>query len=211
MAISEFTLIIILLFLPGLIAFLIIDALTSHGKYRLFELVILSFLLGFISYCIFDTINFLISSILFKTSVSLSFFKMLLNQKNELDINEIIIVSIFAIPLGLFVALIINKKILYNLASILKISKQHGSINVFSHLMYKLGNNYVVIRDRNNNRMYQGWIEFYPDSLDKGGIFLRDVIVFNNSSAKFLYKIDGLYLQNIDKLGIEYQKLEKER
>jgi hypothetical protein len=50
-------------------------------------------------------------------------------------------------------------------------------------------NHWVVIRDIQNDLMYQGWVESFSDGLDNNEILLRDVKVFRNSDQDFLYPV----------------------
>ena len=199
------------MFLPGLISFLIINTLTSHYKRNVFEVIMFSLLLGFLNYVVLDTILFYLSNYMFNIKAPLYVFCTILNQAITPDINKITVASVLAIPFGFILTGIINTKIIYIFANFFKLSKHHGSVNVFSCLMNNRGNQYVVIRDRENNRMYQGWIEYYPDKTDKEGIFLRDVSVYKNTSGKRIYDIDGIYLPDLGNLIMEYQIIKKEK
>ena len=76
MALTEFTFFIFLMFLPGLISFLIINTLTSHYKRNVFEVIMFSLLLGFLNYVVLDTILFYLSNYFLH-----SCFKLLIKMK----------------------------------------------------------------------------------------------------------------------------------
>lgn len=72
MSISEFTVKLMVIFLPGIIAFTIIDNLTTHNKTEISHRILYSFILGFICYCPW-TISCKLSNLVYKTPIVTSF------------------------------------------------------------------------------------------------------------------------------------------
>ena len=208
MQLSEFAFRIILLFIPGLISFIIIEKLTCHKEYKLYDVIMYSLILGFFCYYIYFAI-IIICNNFFKMGLSLSFFHIISDNRAEINLNEIILVSVISIPLGFIFTFLINYKIIFRIAHILKISNKFGDVDVWSYIMNLEIPEWVVIRDIENNIMIEGWIQAFSDSTEKDELFLRDVIVYENSSGDELYKIPGLYLpRNRDKLMVEFPELQ---
>lgn len=208
MQLSEFAFRIILLFIPGLISFIIVDNLTVHKEYKLHMITIYSLVLGFLCYITYYILINIICST-FKINLSVYFINIINHNEVVLNLNEIIYVSILSVLLGLVFTFIINYKIIFRIAQILKISNKIGDIDVWSYIMNLKIPEWVVIRDRENNIMYEGWIQAFSDSTGKDEIFLRDVIVYENLTGDEMYRIPGLYLpRNRSKLIIEFPEIE---
>lgn len=208
MQLSEFAFRIILLFIPGLISFIIIDNLTFHKEYKLYNIIIYSLILGFLCYYLYYAI-IIILKYLIDINLSLSFFHIISDNRAEINLNEIIWVSVISIPLGFIFTFLINYKILFRIAHTFRISNKFGDIDVWSYIMNLEIPEWVIIRDRENNIMYEGWIQAFSDSTEKDELFLRDVIVYENSTGDEMYRTPGLYLpRNRNKLIVEFPELQ---
>ena len=66
---------------------------------------------------------------------------------------------------------------------------------------------WVTIRDLKNNLVYDGWIKAFSEDSRNPEILLRDVTVYNNSSAEELYEIDAQYLKlDSECISVEVRK-----
>ena len=193
MQLSEFTLRIILLFIPGITCLTIIDKLTDHKELKLHQLLINSFVLGFLCYASYYLI-ILIIGMCPNINLQFSFFDILMDKNTSLDFKEIIFVIGWSVPLGFIFTFLINSKVLHRVARALKTSKKFGDADVWSYIMNSKMPEWIVIRDLENDLMYEGWIEAFSDSTEKDEVFVRDVIVYKNSTADKMYSIPGLYL-----------------
>lgn len=208
MEFSDFAFRIILLFIPGIISLLIIEKLTNHKEFKIHQILIYSLLLGFISYVFYYLILIIIkacSSFDFK----FLFFNSLTNKSSSIDFSEIAYATGISIIIGFISSFLINHKVLYWIAHKTKISNKFGDIDVWSYIMnYSKVPEWVVVRDIENDLVYEGWIQAFSDSTGIDEIFLRDVKVFRNSTAKELYEIPGLYLpRKRENLVIEFPLL----
>jgi len=197
---SDFAIKLILLFLPGIISFLIINILTNHKEFKFYFILIYSLLLGFLNYFIYYLIIYLFNYIakcfnlnFYKT---VTFFDFINGILNKVDFFEIIIVCIVSIPVGFLFVIFINHNFLNTFAHHIKSTKKYSEVDVWSHLMNTKIPGWVYIRDIKNNLVYYGYIKVFSDSTEQDELFLKDVKVFRNSDAKFLYEIPGLYLCN---------------
>ncbi len=105
---SEFTLYMMLIFLPGIIAYKVFDELTEHREHKVHEVVIYSFLFGCLSYFGYFA---LIKCISFVMGYSIAFhFPETLKDPSQANYNEIVIVSFFAFFTGLAITIIDTHK-----------------------------------------------------------------------------------------------------
>ena len=211
MEISEFTIRVILLFLPGIISFLIIEKLTVMKERGPFYFVIYTFILGFFSYFTFAIVLWLINTLpSVSRDTSVKFLKALLNSKEEIEITEVVWVSVLSIMNGFILSFIINRKYFHRLAQKMNITSKFGELDVWAYIFNSPDDTeWVTVRDIKNNLVYEGWVEAFSDSVKENELFIRDVIVFRNSTGERLYEIPGLYIcRNRDEVTIEFNALE---
>ena len=61
--------------------------------------------------------------------------------------------------------------------------------------MNKRDSEWVVVRDLEDDLIYEGWIVAFSDSTaDFDEMLLTDAQVYRNSTGEELYKVSGLYL-----------------
>jgi len=204
MEFSEFAFRIILVFIPGLIAFTIVNQLTNQKKQEIYEKATYALILGLFSYTAY---YFFIKIPWFKTDFI--FLEVLSDENAKLDFKEILKVSFVSVLLGFFVSYAINYKWLHNFAYKFNISTKFGDLNVWSYTMTSGISPWVVVRDLKYDLMYQGWIQAYPDTLEEEtGLYLNDVVVFKNSTGEELYRTDGLFIsRNKEELIFDFQRL----
>lgn len=204
MELSEFTLRVFMLFVPGLVSFLIIGKLTVHGDFKLYHVILYSLLLGLVSYFLYYSLT-LIPGI----GLSFTFVERLADKTQVIEYREVILVSLMSVPVGTAFTFLINYKVLPKAARYLKIARTHGDVGVWSHIMDWEHTDWVVVRDDKNDIMYEGWVEVYSDVGEEDEMFLRDVIVYRNSTAERLYDTPAMYLaRRREELTVEFPKFE---
>lgn len=205
MTLSEFTLRIILIFLPGLIALIIVEQLIVHKEVKPYRFFLNSLILGFLCYLLYYPI-----SLIPFFNLKFNFFQSLLDNKLPLYFWEIFTATLLSVPLGFIVSLLINRKVLHKAAQRLNISNKFGDFDVWSYILNSDVPGWVVIRDVENDLMYEGWIQASSDGTENNNeLFLRDVKVFINSTAQELYKTPGLYFpKKRENLTIEFPAME---
>ncbi len=211
MGLTGFTLRIILIFLPGIAAFMIVERLTSHEKFKIHKIILNSFTIGFLCYLLYFVI---IKSINLFTDLEkeVSFLKALVNKDTPLDFNEIVLVVILAIPVGFVISYLANRNVIYKFAKKLHVTKKFGNNSVWSFLLESKIPGWVTIRDVKNDFIYEGWISVYSDDYTKDELFLEEVCVYENSTGKKLYEVEGLYLcKNKEDLLFEFPVLQEKK
>lgn len=203
MELSEYTFRIILLFIPGFISFVIADALTSHPETKLHRVLIESLLFGFSSYFVY----FLYTELPF-VNTPFSFLDSLSIKNASLDFAEILKVSGISILIAIMFSFFSNRKWLYKLTRKFRITGKHGYVDLWSYVIDSDFPNWVIIRDTENDLMYEGRVEGFSDSTEIDELFIRDVLVYKNSSAKLLYSTPALYIPTKrESLTIEFPLL----
>ncbi|MGN4506597.1 hypothetical protein [Bacillus cereus group sp. MYBK58-1] len=212
MQFSELTIRLLLIFFPGLISAVIVDSLTTH-KGREFKVFLLnSFLFGLTSYFfvyIFVCLNNLIVKMNgFKPNQKMNFLVSLMDGKSEINITEVLITSVVAIFLGFLISFIINSRLIHKFAVKFKITKKFGELDVWAYVFELPTIEWVTVRDLKNDLMYQGWVEAFSDTHEESELFLRDVVVYRNSTSEEMYRVDGIYLTGeSNSLLLEFQNI----
>lgn len=185
MEISEFTLKLILLLIPGAIASLVFVKLTTHTKWNTFKFLAHSILFGSISY--------LIAILIFSKDVSLqSFWKNL--PVSSIPYNSIWKASLFSIVIGLASSAIDNYKLVNRLGRWLRISSKYGDISAYALLLNAKAVKEIYFRDFDNRLTYHGIIESFSETETHKELILRTVKVYDFDTAELLYEADKVYL-----------------
>ena len=177
---DEFTFNILVIFFPGILATFIVDKFTFHRERKAFTFFTHSFLLG-------------LSSILFyfpfKRGININDFHELLFS------TDLIWISMIAIILSVSLIAVDRNKLLYKFANKIKLSNQTGELDTWAYYLNSDEIEWVTIRDKNKNLMYQGKIEAFSNGeKDPREIILKNAIVFQESDGEKLYEINALYL-----------------
>jgi hypothetical protein len=206
MQISELTIRIILLILPGAIATLIIEKLTVHKPWDAFRFLFYSTLMGFTTYLTYQAYYFLIGN-----SDILSFWKAITDNKVSISIKEILCASITAIPLGFIVSAAVQYKIINKIANRLKVSSKYGDDNLFYHFLNLNEVQWLWIRDKDQDITYEGLIQYYNETDTLREIVLSEVKVFRSSDSEFIREAPYIYLTfSPDRFIIELPSTEEE-
>jgi len=188
MEISEFTLKLIILLIPGAIASKIYQKLTIHEKWTPFQFVANSILLGGASYLISQLIFDLFS----KNDQLENFWQNL--PTKEIPYNDILWASFSAIVLSFIVSAIDHYKLLNKFGKLIKATNKYGDENLFLFFLNAEDVEEVYIRDKSSGFTYQGLIDSYSENANIHEIVLRDVLVFEYETSQQLYALDKIYL-----------------
>jgi len=141
MEVSELTLKIIIILIPGIIATKIYEKLTvNHKKETSLKTIINAILIGVFSYLILQGIGNILtfcSSLIHKTEFEgyeLEMWKSLVNDK-VIPYTEVLYTSIISVFLGAFISLIEQKKWINKFAQWIKISSKYGDENIYTYFL----------------------------------------------------------------------------
>lgn len=200
MELSKELLDIVLILLPGLIAFVIAEALIPHNKIEFNRSIVYVIALS--------ALLFLLAISLWKFYYKLSIWLKFSTQITDLKFTDgifsfhssymyALVVFILAVTIGLFFAWAINHNLIYKLMSKLGASSMTSNMEVWDDFFATpREDSFVVVRDINNNLMYYGTINYYSIGMTSRMVALHmtDVDVFQNDTAKKLYDVNELYL-----------------
>jgi hypothetical protein len=179
MEVSALTLRVLLLFFPGVLCAMLVDALTVHRERTAAQFLTHSFVLGLTSY-------------------------LLLNDKLRIAWGEIVLAGVFAVGLGAALSAGINHKILYRVGRTLKITRRRGGLDIWGILFDSPRTNWIIARDLEHGLTYFGWLEAYSETNERAELLLSDVAVAESSTGTKLYDSGMLYFaQDAQSLSIE--------
>ena len=196
MDISELTLKLIFVLIPGALASLLFEKLTIHKPWNSFKFVSHSILFGVLAYLF--------------TGLFIKFWNWLFHANwNELDIMkniaskeipfvEIGNATVTGIILGLISSAFDHYKVINRFATWLRISNKYGDINLYSHFLNSPNIAPVYFRDLKSNLTYHGLVESFSENEEIREIVLRNVRVYYNEGKSEeiteLYQLNAVYL-----------------
>ncbi|MCH7819883.1 MAG: hypothetical protein IIB40_10045 [Candidatus Marinimicrobia bacterium] len=181
MEITKFSFGLLIIFIPGLLAFYIVDALTYHKEAKFHDKLLRAYLFGVLSYSIYYLLT-----LLFKAD-----FEILKYFTNDTviyftlgQLKDVFSTSIISIAVGLTLSWTKNRKILFRIAQGMGITKKFADLDVWSYIFNSPDNYWIRVRDYNKNIIYQGWVEAFSDSTGKDELLLTQVSRFDLHSGK---------------------------
>jgi len=190
---SELTIKLIIVLIPGAISTLIFGKLILHKTWSNFQFTLFSILFGTVSYLL---LQFWYNSrgFLYTKSVSELTIWNNLNDASSIPYKEVGMASFISITLAFIVAKIENDKYINKFAQWLKISQKYGDENLYSMFLNSREIEYIYLRDMKNQLTYHGWVRSFSENDNIAEIRLSDVAVYNYSDSAFLYEVKELYL-----------------
>lgn len=215
MQFSELTVRLLLIFFPGIISAIIIDNLTIHRGRELKVFLLNAFILGLSSYFVLFTWiyvnNWIVKMRGLEPTWKVNFLDSLIDKTSDIHIIEVLIATIVSVLLGLSISAAINYKLLHRFAKRIKITKKFGQLDVWSYTFDSPDIGWVIVRDLNQDLMYQGWVEAFSDTFEANELLLRDVMVYRNTTGEELYFMSGIYItRDLKSIIIEFPKIENE-
>ncbi len=199
MEISELTLKLIIILIPGAIGTIIVLKLTVVKEVTPFKFVINSIIIGVFSYLIYqlacDT-KVIIENIFNKNKVPFEQLQIWDNISNSkvIPYQEVLFASVFSIVVAFITAAIDTYKIVNRLAKKLGVSYKYGEENLFSYFLNAKETQQIYIRDKKNNLTYYGFVNSYSETDSISEIVMSDVSVYTYEDSEFLYDIEQIYL-----------------
>lgn len=220
MQLSELTLKLLFLFFPGIIAYIIVNNLTEHKEKTPLDFLVQSFVLGVMSYFSLYVLKY-IAEIFVKLinwltnlrlnwaiNTKLTFFDCLSAKQTSFDFWEILGATLLGLMLSVIITYCINKGILHTCAQHFDITKKFSSIDVWQHVFNQPNAEWVLVRDREKDLMYEGWVAAFSSTSRESELFLKGVKVYCDSTGNPLYDLDGLYLSRDNKnLTLEFREM----
>jgi hypothetical protein len=208
---NQLSIILFILILPGILATIIVERLTIHKRINSFFFILYSILLGLLSYVllqIFKHIFTFLKSLIYNKNISFSFLHVweVISNSNSYNVNlsEVAWATIVAVILGFIVSAIIHHKIVNKIAKKLSVSSKYGDENLFYYFLNSPEIDWIYIRDKERELIYQGRVESYSENEKIHEIVLTDVIVYSYYNQDKLYTTPTIYIcKDLGKLQIE--------
>jgi Family of unknown function (DUF6338) len=201
--VTELSLRIALLFLPGIVAALLVEKLVPTRDWSTARLALYSLVLGLICYLIYA---FLKAGYFCQWPPHINLFRSI-RAGTSLDLLEIIWTTAISPAVGILVSLSLNSHWINRFGQAIRVSDKFGALDVWARTFNSPEITWVVVRDLEENLAYDGWVEAFSDTYDANELFLRDVRVFQSATSLFLYELEAVYLSRPkNKLTIEIRK-----
>lgn len=199
MEISELTLKLIILLIPGAIGTIIMNRLSIRKELNSFQFVVNSIIIGVLSYLFLQLLSGLIQFIYNlcyseKLEYSLLEIWKSISDKTIIPYKEVLFSSICGIIIAFLGTFIDQNKIVNKLAQKLKVSNKYGDENLYSYFLNADETQVIYLRSPKNNLTYHGYVNAYSETKDLSEIVLSDVSVYRYEDSELLYEVDQVYL-----------------
>jgi len=181
-----------------------VEKLVPTSTWSTARLALYSLVLGLVCYLIYALLD---AALICKWPPSMDLLKSL-TDNNPLDFAEIFWATVTAPFVGLGVSLALNRHWLNRFAKVIGVSNKFGDIDVWARTFNSdLTDAWVVVRDFDHDLSFEGWVNAFSETYDVNELLLRDVRVYQSSTAAFLYAVDSIYLTRAkDELSIEFRR-----
>ena len=191
MGVSELTLKLLFLFLPGIITLFIIDTTTVHERFDGWRYSLYSFALGLMNYLLWKWI----CSLPFIPLDEVHFFQSMRSEGMAINYSEVAWVSLLSVVTGAIISYLLNKRLIYKLLRKIWLTNKSGSVDVWNYILDSDNTDFIAVRDYKLNLMYVGRIDRYSNTTpEREELFLIDVKVYNNMTAELNYEVPAMYL-----------------
>ena len=198
MEISELTLKLIIILIPGAIATRIYQKVTIHEKWTSFQFIVNSIVFGGFSYLSTE----LFIDVCYSDKRLVKFWSNLPVENIPYDL--VIKTCVTGFLIGLTVSALDHYKLINWFAKKIKISNKYGDENLYSYFLNGKAVKEVYLRDLENGSTYHGLIDSYSETDVYCEIVLYDVVVYSNDNGNEAYSIDKIYLSRPkEKITIE--------
>ena len=217
MEISQFAFNLLLIFFPGIICAYLVEIFTSHREWTTFRFVLNAFVLGFSSYLLFaGALIFFTDQNIYKMNFVKAIAGRTASGASEADaafaLFEVSVVCVVSVVLAALLIIIINYRYHFIFLQNIRFTRKFAEDDVWSYLMNSLDTPWVTVRDIKNGLVYDGWVQNFSNSARDAELLLEDVIVYDNVSGDFLYRVDVQYLLlDREMISIEFRSVEEER
>jgi hypothetical protein len=199
MELSDFTIRLIIILIPGAIATLIVEALTVHKKWAQLRFILSAIILGGISFGLQQILYWTIQlfwlcdeNFSFK---SLKIWSSIFEEKSDLNPIEIVFCLPISIIIGYLISFVIQRRFLFKIAKKLKVTRKYGDDNLYYYFLSKDEVDWVYIRDKINGFTYRGQVSSFSEDEINKEIVLYNVTVYDYERSDELYTLDKVYLK----------------
>jgi hypothetical protein len=202
MEISELTLKLILLLVPGALASIIFEKLTIHKKWSPFQFISNSILFGSACY-----LGSQLCIEIFCAGNDMSSFWSNLPAK-EIPFTTIIKAIIASPFIGLLFTCADHFRWINKVGRFLRISNKYGDLNLFTHFLNSPDVKEIYVRDIERNITYHGKVHSYSETDDIKELLLYDVDIYDYATNDLCYSVKSIYISKPkDNIWIEIPEI----
>jgi hypothetical protein len=216
MQFNELALKILIILLPGIVSYTIIQSLCSNiRKHTITYFWVRSAILGFLSNVTFyPFFKFGLWKIIpGKSGNDFKFLESLIDLKHSIDFYQVIFITAWSVIVAIIISKGIESKWFHRSMKWLNITNRFGDLDVWSYL-HNIDNDETVwirVRDIKNNLIFEGWVCAFSETYQENELFLREVKVFRNDTGEELYETPGLYIaRDNSEITIEFSEIKGE-
>jgi hypothetical protein len=204
MEITELTLRLMLLGMPGIVAYLIIGKVTTRGKGSQLDSLLFIFLLSILSYTLVSGFYLLLVAASGGKINIISPLQRIISSIGSKSSTIFVWDVATATTASIIVALIWSyawyHKVVTRLARYLKASNRYGDNGMMAAFLsseqLQDKGEWLIVRDTSTNLFYFGHVYAWSDAGDEQReLIMLDVSVYSNDDGVLLYKTDYLYIE----------------
>jgi len=202
---TELTVRLVLLFLPGIICALLVEKLVPTNIWSTPRLALYALVLGLGCYLIYALLK---SAFAWSWPPSVDLLRSLAGGM-PLDFAEIFLATALAPFVAVGVSLTLNKHWINRVGKALHVSNRFGDVDVWARTFNSrmLQDAWVVVRDFDRDLAFEGWVNAFAETYELNELLLRDVRIYQSSTSKLLYEVDSMYITRPkDELTIEFRR-----
>ncbi|HSU12943.1 hypothetical protein [Longimicrobium sp.] len=198
MELSSVTLRVLLLFFPGVLCAILLDALTVHRERTPVQFLTNAFALGMASYLSLAAARDVTASaaqwLRLREPLDVTFFDALIDDHVHIAWREIALAALVGMVLVAVISTVLNRRLVHRAAYSLGLTRNTGDIDVWSTMLNSPLGKYVLVRDLAQDAAYIGTVEIFSETSREAELLLSDVEVFRNTTFTKLYDTDHVYL-----------------
>lgn len=194
MSVSAFLIRIIFLFLPGIIASSLFRLLRGRNPRKDWEDYREIIVFAAISYGLYGIFIQLLS-LVFSGIPDFVFFDVLLDERQELNLTEVLGASAVGVIISFLATYIHTHKWLNRIGHAFRLTNHFGDADVWSHFhnIPDPAFDWIIVRDHRVGLVYYGSVAIFSDSGQDRELLMRDAKVYSNEDGKLLYTVAHLY------------------
>jgi hypothetical protein len=206
---TDFTLQILILGLPGIICYFLCRKLIGKSQRSTVEIVLIVFVYSVLSYILAGFCDVAINAYLglgFK--VKSDFFNIVVGRKRDITGTELAEVACAGALLAYLLSYCVHFNVVNLIGQWIYATKRYGDEDVWQYFHNTPDNEknkgWLIVRDMKADLAYHCYISVWSDSGMDRELVLSDVSVYSNSTGEYLYDVKHVYLsRNKDDLMIE--------
>ena len=203
---SQLLIVVIVVLLPGILATSIADKLTIHSPWDSFKYPLYALVLGVLTYSLLQILIYGWDVVVYVWNVgslhrsrvpgwtTLAVWNIARNGSLTIPSLEIVSAVFLAVPVSFMVAACMHHKVITRIGTWVRVTSKYGDGNLYSHFMNMKENEWVHVRDKENNVTYEGRVGWYSEGEHMHELVLRDVVVYRYEDSVRIYSVPLAYL-----------------